>query len=462
MHLYSGRHGRRAASAAAMAALLLPLAACGGSGKSAGDGKSITMWTFKQSHVKPLQDAAARFKDQTGISVTIQAVTPDDAYTAKLQSAAKTNGLPDVLEVHTQGEDFVYGGAGLLTDLSDKVDASWTRGMVPSVRKAGVVTPRLEAASKKPGSAYPGVKAGARYSVPFTIGTFGIVYANKAKLAEAGVSSVPKTWEDLVAAVKATTKKDKRKGGITVGLGTASTGLNWALQPMAFGALGKAGYQGLFGRDSGKTWASPNGQKVLSLYDKLTPYWAPGAQSLSIDAADRSFAQGDAAFDIGGTFTLASLRQFGMKPDEVEAFPIPAPKGGKATDRSLAAFSLTSLAVTTQSKNEAADLKWLRFLAKPDVAGTFAKAATDLPAVDLGDNPVRVVGPTLASLTKVFSSGSQVYDPNDTSFMPAQYPANWEKAGAALVNMSPLKRSSPRETGKQLDTLIKNYWAAGK
>src|SRR5690349_19459463 len=98
MHLYFGRHGRRTAAAVVTAALMLPLAACGDSGGSAADGKSITMWTFKQSHVKPLQEAATQFKAQTGISVEIQAVTPDDAFKAKVQSAAKTNGLPDVLE----------------------------------------------------------------------------------------------------------------------------------------------------------------------------------------------------------------------------------------------------------------------------------------------------------------------------------------------------------------------------
>ncbi|MBW8486730.1 ABC transporter substrate-binding protein [Actinomadura parmotrematis] len=461
MRLDFGR--RRLLAAAAITALAAPLAACGsgsGDGSGGGSADAITMWTFKAAHVKPLEEAAARFKAQSGVTVKVQAITPDDAYTAKLQSAAKTKGLPDVLEVHTLGEDLTYGGAGMLSDLTGKVDASWSGQYVQNVRTAGTVTPELETASKQPGSAYPGIKAGARYSVPFTIGAFGVVYANKTMLADAGVKDTPKTWEDLIAALKATTAKSKDAGGITVGLAAPSTGLNWMLHQLSYGTLGKDGYHGLFAKGA-HGWNSADGKRVLSLYDQLTPYWTPGSQSLKIDDADRAFAQKRAAFDIGGTFTLAGLEQFGMKADDVAAFAVPAPKDGKAAGTGLAPFSLTSLSVTTQSKNPDAALKWLRFLSQKDTAAAFAKAATDIPAADLGAD-ASAAGTAIGALSKTLSTGADAYDSSDHSFMPAQYTSNIDKLGALLTNMSPLKQASVDQTAKRFDELVTEYWNAEK
>ena len=81
------RRGQRLLSLVAAAATgVALLAGCGGS--TGASGTTLTMWTFKQTHVKALQDAAAAFKAKTGITVDITAYTPDDTYTSKVQSAA--------------------------------------------------------------------------------------------------------------------------------------------------------------------------------------------------------------------------------------------------------------------------------------------------------------------------------------------------------------------------------------
>src|SRR4051794_21427006 len=54
---------------AASTALLAATAGCGGGGS--GGGNTLTMWTFKQTHVKALEAAAAGFKAKTGITVKI-------------------------------------------------------------------------------------------------------------------------------------------------------------------------------------------------------------------------------------------------------------------------------------------------------------------------------------------------------------------------------------------------------
>jgi len=181
--------------------------------------------------------------------------------------------------------------------------------------------------------------------------------------------------------------KDPADGGLTVGLKSPTTGFNWGLEPLAYAYLGKQGYRDLFGKDPAKTFGGPAGLAVLKLYDQLTPYWKPGTQTLGIDDADRAFAQGKAGFDLGGTFTLASLRQNGMNPADVVTFGIPAAAGGATGDLKLAPVALTGLAVSAQAKQPDAALKWLRFLSSPEQAGAFAQASLDLPGTSSARTP---------------------------------------------------------------------------
>jgi multiple sugar transport system substrate-binding protein len=302
------------------------------------------------------------------------------------------------------------------------------------------------------------VKVGQLFSVPFTAGTFGIVYANKTKLTAAGIdpSKPPATWEQLMSWMKATDTKDPQYGGVTLGLNVSSTGMDWLMEPLAYGELGKADYQALFGKNAATAWGSPNGEKVLSLYNQITPYWAPGTQSLGIDDADRAFAQGKSAFDIGGTFTMASLAQDGMNPSNIVAFGVPASQGGVVGNLKQQAIALTGLSISSQSKNQAADLQWLDFLTTAAQAGTFAQASYDLPAVDLGANAAKDVGPNLASLESVFGVGANAFNPGDMTFMGPSWDIT--SAGNLVVQMSPLKQASAATTNSKLGAYNANTW----
>ncbi|WP_406325940.1 hypothetical protein [Streptomyces niveus] len=79
MRIPFARNVRLVALAATTALTLTTLSACGGSSDSGSDSDSLEMWTFKQSHVGALRAAAKEFKKETGITVTIEAYTPDDA-----------------------------------------------------------------------------------------------------------------------------------------------------------------------------------------------------------------------------------------------------------------------------------------------------------------------------------------------------------------------------------------------
>jgi multiple sugar transport system substrate-binding protein len=455
--MHTVRRGRRVLClVAAVSTALALLVGCGGG--SSGAGTTLTMWTFKQTHVKALQDAAAKFKAQTGITVDITAYTPDDTYTSKVQSAVATHSLPDVLEVHAAGEDFTFGAAGVLTDLAPDIDASWKARFLNGIADSGLVTDQIYQVSLNPKSTHDGIKKGQLFSIPFTAGTFGVFYANKAKLLAAGLdpNSLPKTWEQLISWFKATDTKDPVNGGVTLGLSSSSTGLDWLMEPLAFSYLGKARYQALFGQNSATAWGSPAGQQVLDLYNEITPYWSPGDQTLSIDNADLAFAQGKSAFDLGGTFTMASLQQDGIDPNNVVAFGLPPAANGAVSNVKLAPQALTGLAISAQTKNSSAALRWINYLSTEQAAGAFAQTSFDLPATNLGANASKDVGPYLSSLESVFGTGDSAFNLSDNTFQSPTW--DIQKAGDIVIKMSPLKQDSSATINSQLGAYNINSW----
>ncbi|MFC6016494.1 ABC transporter substrate-binding protein [Plantactinospora solaniradicis] len=455
MNRYLRRTARTYLSIATILALAGAATACSPGGDDQANGNNLTMWTFKQSHVAALQKAAETFKQKTGIGVTVEAITPDDAFIARVQAAAQTRGLPDVFEVHTNGDDFTFGAAGLLEDLTE--EASWTGRYLPSVAAEGTVTERYYKQSQEKGAKTAGIKLNQRFSVPLTIGTFGIVYANKERLAAAGVTGSPKTWEEFVAALEAVRKVRPNDGGLSIGFQAPTTGMEWLMQPMAYGKLGKDGFTGLFSNDPAKNWTSPNGRAVLETYNQVTPYWMPGTQTLTIDDADIAFAQGKSSFDIGGTFTLAFLVQNGMKADNIVTFPVPSPTGGAVPDLSLAPFALTGLSVSATTGNKDGAVKWLDHLAQPEVAAQFAKDALDVPPVDLGADPTATLGPVLGAMISSFGSGAQAYNPGDTTHQPPSYDA--AVVARSLMELTPLKKADVPAAGAGLQKIIDGYWA---
>ncbi|WP_234320221.1 ABC transporter substrate-binding protein [Streptomyces sp. SBT349] len=457
------RQRRRSAphTAALATALVLvgTLAACGGndSNGGSGDADTLTMWTFKQSHVEALQEAADAYEAESGVAIEVEAVTPDDAFTTRVQAAAQTGDLPDLLETHTHGDDFTFGGAGLLEDLSDDVSDAWAANYVESVRDDGTVTQEYYENSLAPESNIAGIEEGQRFSVPLTIGTFGIVYANAERMAQAGVTEPPATWEEFIAALDAVQQEFPDNGGLSIGFQSPSTGLEWILQPMAYGQLGSEDFEALFSDDSGANWTSPNGQAVLENYGELQPYWTPGTQTLPIDQADLSFAHGESSFVVGGTFTLAFLEQNGMDPENIMTFPVPSPEGGAISDLNLSPFALTGLSVSASTGNKEASLGFLEYMADAEVAGQFAEAALDVPPNDLGEDPGAVVGPVLGSMMEVLSTGENAYNPGYTSYRPNSY--DGADVGAILMEYSPLGQTDAAGVGAEMVDLVDSYWA---
>ncbi len=436
------------------------LGACGGSDDTGGEsegGDSLTMWTFKQSHVEALENAATAFEEETGVSVSIQAITPDDVFQQRVQASASTGDLPDVMEVHAKGEDFIFGAAGIVDDLTDDITDEWAGQYSESISEDGTVTADYYELSQQEGSNYAGVEEGQRFSVPFTVGTFGIVYANAERLAAAGITEAPATWEQFIADLETVQAADPESGTIGLGFKEPSTGLNWIMQPMAYHLFGRDDFEALYSDDRNVNWASANGLRALEVYDQLTPYWQPGVQTLGIDEADIAFANGESTYLVGGTFTLAFLSQNGYDTENLITFPVPPPEGSVHPQAQLAPLTLTGLSISSSSENPEAAREWVQFLSQPDVATQFAQDALDLPPVDMGDDPSSSVGPVLGAMIESFGTGDDAFNPGDTTYQPGGFQLS--DFGAVLVNLSPLGETDAPTTADEMATLLDAYWS---
>ncbi|MFS0700825.1 extracellular solute-binding protein [Cellulomonas sp. 179-A 4D5 NHS] len=176
----------RLLSAVAMTAGVALLAAgCsgGGSGNTpddSADGTTLTWW--HNSNNEPgkgyYEKVAADFEAANpGVTVEISALAHEDMLT-KLDASFQTGDTPDVYMERGGGELAAHVDAGLVQDLSD--------GSSEAIEKIG-------------GSVAGWQVDGKTYALPFSLGVVGFWY-NKALFEQAGITELPATMADLVAA----------------------------------------------------------------------------------------------------------------------------------------------------------------------------------------------------------------------------------------------------------------------
>lgn len=175
----------RLLSAVAMTAGVALLAAgcSGGSGTTSddsADGTTLTWW--HNSNNEPgkgyYEKVAADFEAANpGVTIEISALAHEDMLT-KLDASFQTGDTPDVYMERGGGELAAHVDAGLVQDLSD--------GSSEAIEKIG-------------GSVAGWQVDGKTYALPFSLGVVGFWY-NKALFQQAGITEVPATMADLVAA----------------------------------------------------------------------------------------------------------------------------------------------------------------------------------------------------------------------------------------------------------------------
>jgi ABC-type glycerol-3-phosphate transport system substrate-binding protein len=452
---------RRTLVALAAVATLASTVACGGS-DTAADAKVLTMWTFKQSHVKALEAVSAEWAKTSGYTVKVTAYTPDETYATKVRAAVTTKDLPDIVTAHSAGEEWSFAQAGILTDLTDKFDDAWRKQLIPSaVAETTLTQAVIDSKADDPAQSLKNLKPDRFYAVPYLMGSAGLVYAYKPALKKAGLDpeKAPASWEDWVSAMRATKAADTKSGGLTVGLQNPMTGYLWLYRPMAFGFLGPDGFKSRQGRNPTVAWDSPASTATLRLYNDLTDLWMPGVLALGIDQADQAFAQGKASWLVGGTFTLPFLVQQGIKPEDVLVFPVPMSQAGSVNTIGLNPSPLVSAGVASTSKNPDAAAEFLKYLTSPNGAKIFAAESRDVPSTVLNATEL---DPLMQKMVAAFGEpGPNRFNINDFSADPGGGGQITITTATELAKL-PAKKTSPQDLGSSLAKQYATAWAGAK
>jgi len=342
-----------AATAAGLIAALT-MSACSGptggstAGGSAGaPGKTITVWAMNGDlSATTLAAINSQFEKETGVKVNLQMQQWDDIIT-KVTTALATSSAPDVLDLgNTQVP--IYAANGGLLDLTKYKDAlkqgqTWLEG--------------LEA---------PATQGGKLYGVPSFAGDRAVIY-NKTMWTKAGVTTVPKTFAELTAAL------DKVKAANTA----ADFSAFYYPGKYAFGPLGfvwDAG--GKIATETGGTWtagfSSPESQKGLQAFKDFQNAYSVAA-SRGVDEGNpqqsQVLADGRASAILGISSELDSIKKANPKltDDDLGTFPFPGISG--KNQPVMLGGSVWGVAAKSQQSDLA--IKWITIAASPEIQSKY-------------------------------------------------------------------------------------------
>jgi multiple sugar transport system substrate-binding protein len=444
----------------ALAAMVVPLTACSSTPEAGGD--TLSMWTYSSTGAAGLEAVAAQYKEDTGNTVDIEVTSPREAYTTKLQAAARSKTLPDILTLGAGSEDFQFAASGITIDLTDFVDDSWKNEFLPGMISSATLTQTaIDNSTSDSQNTLEPLEADHIYGVPYLAGSSGVIVANKTVLEAAGVATdaPPETWDDFVEAVKKTWEYSPESGGVINGLQTPEGAYQWLFRPMAAHLLGTDGLEALQSKDGYTGWSGSDGVAALKLYDQLQPYWAPGVLSLGLPEADTAFAQGQAAWDIGGTYTVPSVVDQGLDLDNLMTFPVPAPNDSVQPEASVSAIALLSAAVSSQSTKQEEAVDFIRYLTSPEGALIWAEGAQDVPATAI-DSEKLTNSPLLASVIGSLSTDpASLFNPDDTSADPQTTPPIKHDVAVELARLVS-GDGTPEEVAANIQAIYKSAWDA--
>lgn len=436
------------------------LAGCSAEAPSA-EGVELELWTFKQSHVTALEEVAAQCFPDGEVTIDVEAITPDDAFTTKVQAAVQTKDLPDILMAHSASEDWKFAQAGILADITDFFESDLKDRFNEQTLTAMELTQaQIDSRGDDPATTIKDLEVGSVYAVPLINGAANVIVANKKLLEAAGVdtSAPPATWEQWVADMEKTVAEDPASGGLVTGLQIPEVGYFWMYEPMATAYLGVEGKQDRTSEKQAPVWNSPESIKTLELWDMLTPVWVDGVFNLGIDQADQAFAQGKAAYDMGGTFTVPFLLQQGMSIDDLLIFQTPLPEDGEITDGTMTTNPLVSTGITTTTEHPEEAKKFLDCLSSEEGAATFMNSAGDLASAKVNIDAVE---------SDALKALAELFDRPDATVLNPPWPYQLEptngdtvKTSATLIAKISAGELTPQEVGDQLTQVYQEAWAA--
>lgn len=323
------------------------------------DGTTITFTVQKYGSVPTdeeniLNELVAEFKEKTGITVNYSIVDWDQALT-KMTLACTGGDAPDVYDIFFTAAMIQIGGDEYGPMIIDDV-----------MEKLG------------PDNFYPiahteAFHDGHWYGVPWRADTRILMY-NKDDFAAAGITEVPKTWDELIKVAQKLTVKDEN-GNIT------RAGMLWNVGNGRFDQTWKCLLEGAGGSIMNKDFTapafnSPAGEESLQfMVDAIQKYgiMSPTVIDPSFDVL-QEFMAGKASMIFGATIDHKRNVET-MAPQfigKIGGAVLPSKNGeGNSSVASSAPFC-----VLKSSKHPEAAKEWLLFLCDPVNMTRWAKALT--------------------------------------------------------------------------------------
>ncbi|MCX4903747.1 ABC transporter substrate-binding protein [Streptomyces sp. NBC_00878] len=360
-NLGSPRVRRLVASAVTLAAAM-GLAACGTSGPStSSSAKGLTMWALNdQTILKESVDAYN--KDHSDAKITLRLFANDD-YKQKLRVAFGANQAPDIF--------FSWGGGAL----NDYVKAGKVDALTTSQVNSDRYTPSVMQSATFDGKVY-GVPANGLAPV--------VLYYNKKVLADAGVEA-PKTYDDLLAAVK----KLKAKDVVPLSLAANS---KWPTLMYLEYLLDRTGGAEKFTKiasGDSAAWQDPSVTKANQYLQDLAKAGAFGDNASSVNydqgASTALLYTGKAAMEVMGTWEYANIAKAApdfLKKGDLGYSAFPALTDGSGDPKNIVGNPSNFLSLNASSKNKADALTYLKDYVLNDSQVDAYLAAGSVPPVN--------------------------------------------------------------------------------
>jgi multiple sugar transport system substrate-binding protein len=362
----------------AIASLTAALAVAAAQGQKT----QVVYWQYQfDSKVNLVNDLIAEFNKANPDIEVKQETFPYDNYIAKVKSSLGAGQGPDVANLF-------YGW------LPDWVGSNLLQPLPAAAFPAKTLEDRV-------GGLLKASKIGGQYyAVPTAVRVLAVFY-NKDLLKAAGITKLPKTWDEMEAAAKKIQKSDGGKVSVA----------GWAVQPE--GQDHQLFREVLTRQWGGKPYTSDfkqiayNSPQGLEAFKWYTGLIERGAATRGLDlfpgsgnAYRDSFISGRAGMIVDGSFAIGAIRSGAKFNWGVFELPVKTVGGLKANFGSYWVHGLTPNAKGAKLE---ASTKWLKFLTSDDVQRRWLKAVGELPAnttlsaaPELRKDPI--FGPFIASI----------------------------------------------------------------
>jgi len=367
----------------------------------------LTMWHWKVAFDPGFKAVADAFKKKTGITVETQPFTPDTAYIQKVSAAAVAGNLPDIYMYWSDPQAGAFDGKAMNMTEELAKDPDWKNSFYPSALAGDTVNQgNVDTWSKdeKKSAWVKSLKVGDIYGIPIDIGSNYTVYGNAKLFKQAGLPATPPSTIEEWLTMMNTIKEKTQVPGLVFSVKTMTVYENWFANFVDYMKNGPESFAALMQRN--EKMSDPKHFGFAKFIEDVAQSgnFVPGIASLDIDPADQAFASGKAAFDIGGTFTYASLLAMGMSPDDIISFRAPAYQDSTNANAKITPIPLLSAFISDKTPHKKESVEFVKFLTSPEGALLYANAANSIPSIKLSEADTKKLTPVLQRMLSSLSA----------------------------------------------------------